>query len=73
MTDRAEILAGEDEYLAPELVSQYDQPGKVVFYDCDSDVWALGCLVFELFTGRMPFGKSRDREWKNRLELFERI
>jgi serine/threonine protein kinase len=81
VTKRPEILCGEDEYLAPELVSQYVErrelkdtmERKLVYYDVGVDVWALGCLVFELFTGRMPFGKSKDREWGNRLELFDRI
>ncbi len=41
-------LVGAAEYLSPEQIS-----GRAV--DGKSDVYALGCLMHELFTGRPPF------------------
>ena len=40
------------EYLAPE---QFEAEAKL---DARTDVWAFGVLVYELWTGRLPFGKK---------------
>jgi NIMA (never in mitosis gene a)-related kinase len=46
--DFAKSSVGTPYYLSPEAVSL----GR---YNSKSDVWAFGCLLFELCTGEKPF------------------
>jgi serine/threonine protein kinase len=39
------------EYLAPEYETGFS---------IQTDVWAMGCLLFEIFTGTQPFGSRKD-------------
>lgn len=48
-TAHGRVLPGHAAYLAPELVE-----GQAP--DVQSDIYALGCTLFELLTGRSPFG-----------------
>ncbi len=41
-------IKGTPLYMSPELVQE--KP-----YDCTSDLWALGCILYELYTGLPPF------------------
>lgn len=51
-------FSGTPEYMAPEMVSRSP-------YSFASDWWSLGCLLFELLTGRTPFAhKSRSSLYK---------
>jgi hypothetical protein len=45
---RAEARVGSLDYIAPEQI-------EGVEVDCRADVYALGCMAFELLTGRVPF------------------
>jgi serine/threonine protein kinase len=54
---------GTPEYMAPEMLSESD-PST---YDYRVDWWALGCLMFEMLTGKVPFAK------KNRKKLYKSI
>jgi len=41
-------IKGTPLYMAPELV--LERP-----YNCTTDLWSLGCILYELFTGQPPF------------------
>lgn len=56
----ARTMVGTPYYLSPEMCQ--NQP-----YACPSDIWALGCVVYELCALRVPF------EAQNVLQLVERI
>lgn len=47
-TSMAQTLVGTPYYLSPEICQK--QP-----YACPSDVWAVGCMLFELCVLRVPF------------------
>ncbi|MBL8909243.1 MAG: protein kinase [Archangium sp.] len=49
------VLAGTPSYMAPEAAA-----GTSV--DARSDVWALGIMLFELLSGKLPFGGSGPSE-----------
>ena len=46
---------GTQEYLSPELTSKRPYTNKV-------DVWALGCLVFVMLSGRLPWSGVEVKE-----------
>jgi serine/threonine-protein kinase len=53
--DAKHELVGTPEYMAPENVLQEAVPAELVHR---ADVYALGCIAFELLTGRPPFSGS---------------
>lgn len=58
--DLASTCVGTPNYLSPELCQ--DVP-----YSCKSDIWALGCLLYELCVLKPPFAAT------NLLSLFNKI
>src|SRR3954449_2963624 len=50
---RTGMLVGTMDYIAPERLG--DRPG-----DGRSDIYALGCVLFEALTGRVPFPRDSD-------------
>lgn len=46
-------LLGAVPYMAPECWSNWQNAGKPM------DIWALGCLAYQLLTGSAPFGTGR--------------
>uniref|UniRef100_A0A3P8SYT4 non-specific serine/threonine protein kinase n=1 Tax=Amphiprion percula TaxID=161767 RepID=A0A3P8SYT4_AMPPE len=58
--DMASTCVGTPSYLSPELCQ--DVP-----YSCKSDIWALGCLLYEICALRPPFAAT------NLLSLFYKI
>ena len=51
------LLAGTPAYMAPEVVLQKDVEPDLV---PRRDVYALGCVAYELLTGRLPFEADGD-------------
>ena len=52
--ERLDALAGSPTYMAPELLNYPPKVTKAV------DWWALGCMMFEVTTGRHPFMNEED-------------
>ena len=45
--EKVTTIAGTPCYMAPEVLQQS--------YDCESDIWSAGCIMYMLFTGGQPF------------------
>ena len=56
-----DTFGGTPEYLAPEMINQCG-------HDKSVDIWALGILLFEMLTGRIPFNFS-----ENKTQLYNSI
>ncbi|MBX7099560.1 MAG: serine/threonine protein kinase, partial [Myxococcaceae bacterium] len=50
------IIAGTPDYLAPEQIEHFDAVGP------SADIYSLGVVAFEIFTGELPFRSSDIRE-----------
>jgi len=62
---RTFTLCGEVEYSAPEMLLG-------IGHDKSVDLWALGCLIHELLTGRTPFADhSGDNQHTNSSSTFD--
>ncbi|ETM46186.1 ULK/ULK protein kinase [Phytophthora nicotianae] len=48
-TSMAETLCGSPLYMAPEIL-------KFQKYDAKADLWSVGTILFEMLTGRPPYG-----------------
>eukprot|EP00927_Polykrikos_kofoidii_P077098 TRINITY_DN74084_c0_g1_i1.p1 TRINITY_DN74084_c0_g1~~TRINITY_DN74084_c0_g1_i1.p1 ORF type:complete len:335 (-),score=52.71 TRINITY_DN74084_c0_g1_i1:132-1136(-) len=58
-------VIGTPAYMAPEMLERLGGPRLA--YGAKVDVWAIGVLIFQLLTGKLPFGKLEDhRENKTR-------
>ncbi|CAK4677207.1 hypothetical protein LEN26_005249 [Aphanomyces euteiches] len=60
LCEKSFTLCGTPEYLAPELVLNKGHDKAV-------DYWALGCLIYELMSGRTPFQHQEQQR------IFEKI
>ncbi|KAL7517824.1 hypothetical protein ACHAWX_002712, partial [Stephanocyclus meneghinianus] len=60
--ERARTLCGTMEYMSPEMVARK-------WYGKGADFWSLGCIAFEMLSGRPPFSADR----KGSKELFRKI
>jgi serine/threonine protein kinase len=59
-TSTATGILGTIEYMAPEQLdmARFGENGQL---QPSADLWALGCMLFEYFTGQAPFGKQSKR------------
>lgn len=46
--DRKGTFVGTVNFLAPEMINECEST-------CASDLWALGCIIFKMYTGKVPF------------------
>ncbi|GMF33212.1 unnamed protein product [Phytophthora lilii] len=58
--DMAATVIGTPLYMAPEVLDGKD-------YSFSSDVWALGCVLYELCTGKPPFKASHPAQLLNKI------
>jgi serine/threonine protein kinase/Tfp pilus assembly protein PilF len=56
-TATAALIGGTLAYMAPEHLEAFDQGAHPV--DARSDLYAVGLIVYELLTGRLPFATTR--------------
>lgn len=63
--DLGSATDGADNPITPYLVSRFYRAPEIILglpYDCAIDVWAIGCTLYELFTGRILFaGRSNNQ------------
>ncbi|EOD43494.1 putative serine threonine protein kinase protein [Neofusicoccum parvum UCRNP2] len=59
-TDRAESFVGTAEYVSPELLTDKNACKA-------SDLWAFGCIIYQLLSGRPPFKAG------NEYQTFQKI
>ncbi|KAG7391092.1 Protein unc-50 [Phytophthora pseudosyringae] len=58
--DMAATIIGTPLYMAPEVLDGKD-------YSFSSDVWALGCVLYELCTGKPPFTANNTAQLLNKI------
>lgn len=57
-------MMGKVDYAAPEMIR-----GDVVNHNFSTDIYALGIIMYQLYTGRLPFNGTRDEIAKYHLEV----
>ena len=55
-------MVGTALYMAPEVLLE-----KKYAFDCD--IWSLGCIVYEMFSGKKPYFKNGDYVIKNAFQI----
>jgi 3-phosphoinositide dependent protein kinase-1 len=50
---RKNTFLGTAEYLSPEVLSDK-------FVGTETDLWALGCIIYQMFTGNSPFKEKTE-------------
>jgi 3-phosphoinositide dependent protein kinase-1 len=48
VSDRRGTMVGTVNYMAPEMIQESEST-------CATDLWALGCILFKMYTGKVPF------------------
>jgi len=53
-----EDIVGSEFYVSPEMLELRD-------YSYASDIWALGIIIFQMYTGFVPFkGKTQEKTFE---------
>ena len=63
-TSLAETLCGSPLYMAPEIL-RYEK------YDAKADLWSVGAVLYEMMTGKPPFGAANHVELLRKIEKGE--
>jgi len=63
---RARTICGTQEYMAPEMVAQQG-------YGKAADFWSLGCIAYEMLSGRPPFLSKKGAKDLFRKIMTERV
>ncbi|KAH9508615.1 Mitogen-activated protein kinase kinase kinase 1 [Bulinus truncatus] len=50
---------GTNRFMAPEMIA-LKPDGSCYNYDKSVDIWAIGCIVIHMLTGKLPFSKLTD-------------
>ena len=57
-----DLFCGSDDHMAPEILIGNNNPEDIgdlrvpgTKYKSGVDIWALGCIAYEMFTGTTPF------------------
>ena len=72
---RAKTTCGTAQYVAPEVINGNEKILLIILnvletqYGKEVDYWSLGCIIYELLSGKLPF----DSENGNQDEIFEAI
>jgi NIMA (never in mitosis gene a)-related kinase len=59
--DFSETMIGTPFYISPEISLKQK-------YDFKSDIWALGCVLYELCQRRVPFKSSNNKILLNKIQ-----
>ena len=51
----AETYVGSPYYMAPEVLMKDINAEQFAGYNEKADIWSVGCIVYELITGHVPF------------------
>lgn len=52
-------IAGTERYMAPEILEYIDTESSSGKYTNAVDLWAVGCIVFRIITGGVPFSTPK--------------
>ncbi|KAF8978578.1 kinase-like domain-containing protein [Cyathus striatus] len=67
-------IGGSSRWQAPELLFDEEAEENMIPAqgpNTSSDIWAFGCVIYELLTGRLPY-EDRSQEWSVILDIVQR-
>ena len=59
LTGQTNSCVGTSRYMAPEVILSGSGSSK---YACEVDMWSLGCIIYELLTGKPLFPAKDENE-----------
>ncbi len=62
------IFCGTPKVMSPELLKAYKDTARIYPYGSSSDVWAVGCVLFKVFSGSQLFPDDEIADWVPRLQ-----